>query len=188
MLLKIACLVALLCAPLIAAAAGAVPSGPCRLIDPTTCSTTSDLARASGFTEALGHFASGTKASYFRSNRSLSEQLLSGLGGAAESVQALPDKNYLFAGCLSRDCGGIASAVIVNEYGQILAIGFSSFHCDSICDDQRYLDFYFRKDTQDDALVAALKSWGTSDKLHKSLIHPEADDNIEKRIDVHIIP
>jgi hypothetical protein len=188
MLIKMACLLALLVAPLMAVAAGAVPSGPCRLIDPTTCSNTADLARASGFTEALGHFASGSKGSYFRANKSLSEQALSGLGGAGEAVEALPDKNYLFAGCLSHDCGGIASAVILNEYGQIQAIGFSSFHCDAVCDDQRHLDFYFRKDTQDDALVAALKSWGTSDKLHKSLIHPEADDGIEARIDVHIIP
>lgn len=187
-LLKMALLAALLFAPMILAAAGVVPPGPCRLIDPTTCPTNNELARASGFTQALGHFVSGSKASYFKPNRPLSEQVLQGLGGPTENVVALPDKHYLFSGCLSRDCGGIASAVIVNEFGQIEAVGFSSFHCDTVCDESRYLDFYFRKDTQDEALLSALKAWGTSDKLHGSLFHASSDDGLDGRMDVHLIP
>jgi hypothetical protein len=187
-LLKIACLLAMLVAPWAASAAGNVPTGPCRLIDPSTCASTSDLVRSNGFVQALGHFADGGKASYFKSNRSISEQAVYGFGGSSDGVVVLPDKHYLFSGCPSRDCGGTAAAIVLNEYGQIEALGFSSFHCDGVCDDVRHLDFYFRKDSQDPALLAALKDWGTSDKLHKSLFHPEADDGINGRIDVHLIP
>ncbi|WP_430387985.1 hypothetical protein [Dyella sp. 20L07] len=187
-LLRMACLVAcLVLMPLSARAAGLEP-GPCRLIDPSTCPSANELVRSSGFVEALGHFTTGGKASYFKAHRSLSEQALSGLGGSTENAVALPNKHYLFVGCTSRECRGDATAVILNEYGQIEALGFSSFHCDAVCDEARHLDFYFRKDTQDDALLAALKSWGTGDKLHKSLLRPEVDDGIDGRMDVHVIP
>src|SRR5215469_16418699 len=102
-LLRMFVLLALLVAPFVASAANAAPTGPCRIIDPTTCSTNNALAHASGFTQALGHFVSGSKASYFKSDRSLSEQAMQGLGGPSEPVVALPDKHYLFAGCLSRE-------------------------------------------------------------------------------------
>ncbi|WP_199099693.1 hypothetical protein [Dyella sp. ASV21] len=185
-LLRIACLIAWLL--LLPCSVALAAPGPCRLIDPSTCPNANELARSNGFVQALGHFTTDSKASYFKSNRSLTEQAMSGLGGSGDSMVALPDRRFLFVGCPSRDCRGNATAIILNEYGQIEALGFSSFHCQDVCDDTRHLDFYFRKDSQDDALLATLKAWGTSDKLRRSLLHPEADDGIDSRMDVHVIP
>ncbi|MHA6204499.1 hypothetical protein ACXU4B_08760 [Dyella soli] len=187
-LLQVAGLIALfLLVPLSVSAAGA-PQGPCRLIDPSTCPSASELVRAQGFVSALGHFTGAAKVSYFKSGRSLSEQALYGLGGESQNVVQLSDKRYLFAACPSRDCGGIAAAIVVNEFGQIQAVGFSSFHCESACDDYRHLDFYFRKGGEDDTVLAALKAWGTSEQLRRTLRRPEADEGIESRMDVHYLP
>ncbi len=187
-LLSFACLMALLLLLPLAASAAAAPKGPCRMIDPSTCGNGNELARANGFIQALGHYAGSEKASYFKSSRSLSEQTLAGLTGAAQNVVQLSDNRYLFSGCPSRECGGNATAVVLNEYGQILGIAFSSFHCETACDDYRHLDFYFRKGDQDDTVLAALKAWGTGDKLHQSQNRPDADDGIDKRMDVHLLP
>ena len=94
----------------------------------------------------------------------------------------------MFTACPARECGGSAAAVIVNEYGQIEALGFSSYHCDTACDDFRHLDFYVRKDGDNQALIAALKAWGTGDPLKSTLWRPEADQGIENRMDVHTLP
>lgn len=182
MLLKMACLLALWVTPLVATA------GPCRLIDPSTCPRTSDLVRASGFAQALGHFTGDGKASYFKSDKSISSQALDGLQGPAQNAVPLADQRYLFAACPSRDCGGSAVAVILNEYGQIEGLAFSSFHCDDICDNRRYLDIYMRKDGQDATVLSALKQWATGDELRKTLWHPEADNGLDQRMDVHLLP
>jgi hypothetical protein len=187
-LIKAACLLALLIAPLAVSAAGSLPSGPCRMIDPSTCPNTKELVRASGFAQALGHFSGNLKVGYFKSNSSLSEQALAALGGESEHVVPLGDKRYLFSACPPHDCKGDAAAVVVNEYGQIEALGISSFHCGASCEDVRHLDFYIKTDAQDDALLAALKAWGTSDNIHKALWHPEADDGIAARTEVHLLP
>jgi hypothetical protein len=188
LLLKSAYLVALLIAPALVSAAGTLPAGPCRLIDPSTCSNTNELVKSSGFAQALGHFANSAKASYFRSNRSLSEQALTALGGAPENVVRLEDKHFLFAAAPPHDRGGDAAVVILNEFGQIEALGFSSFHCDVSCEDHRYLDFYVRKDAQDEAVLAALKTWGTSDKIHKAVWRSDADDGLDGRMALHLLP
>lgn len=169
-------------------AATAAPVGPCRMIDPSTCANANQLVRANGFVTALGHFAGSGKVNYFRGNRTVSEQALDGLGGSSATVQVLGGNRYLFSACPARDCGGSAAAIIVNEYGQIEALGFSSFHCDTACDDFRHLDFYVRKDGDNDALVAALKTWGTSDPLKSTLWRPEADQGLDGRMDVHTLP
>ncbi|WP_109127288.1 hypothetical protein [Dyella sp. C11] len=171
-------------------AATAAPQGPCRIIDPATCADANQLARASGFVTALGHFVGDSKVNYFRGNRSISEQAISALGGSAASVQvlSLADKHYLFSACPARDCGGSAAAVIVNEYGQIEAVAFSSFHCDTACDDVRHLDFYVRKDGDNTPLIAALKAWGTGDPLKSTVWRPEADQGLDGRMDVHTLP
>lgn len=187
-LIKAACLLALLMAPWAASAAGSMPSGPCRLIDPSTCPSTSELVRAQGFVQALGHFAEGLKVGYFKPDRSLSEQAASALTGQSANVIVLDGKRYLFSGCPTRDCRGNAAAVILNEYGQIEALGISSFHCAAQCDEVRHLDFYVKSDAQDDAVLAALKAWGTSDNVRSGMFHPEADDGIAGRMDVHSIP
>ncbi|MFC4525405.1 hypothetical protein ISN76_04055 [Dyella halodurans] len=188
LLIKSACLVAVLIAPSLAAAAGTSPPGPCRLIDPSTCPNANELVKSSGFAQALGHFANSAKANYFRSNRSLSEQALTVLGGTPEHVVLLDDKRFLFAAVPSHDRGGDAAVVILNEFGQIQALGFSSFHCDVACEDHRYLDFYVRKDTQDEAVLAALKTWGTSDRIRKALWRSDADDGLDGRTAVHVLP
>lgn len=144
--------------------------------------------RSNGFVQALGHFAGSVKASYFKADRSVSEQALLALGGVADKMVSLPDSHYLFSGCTTRDCGGTAAAVILNEYGQIQGLAFSSFHCESTCDELRHLDFYVRKDDQDATVLAALKAWGTGDKLHNSLYRPEADEGLDKRVDIHVLP
>jgi len=169
-------------------AATAVPAGPCRIIDPSTCANANQLAHANGFVTALGHFAGDNKVNYFRGSRSVSDQALSALGGSSASVQLLADNRYLFTACPARECGGSAAAVIVNEYGQIEALGFSSYHCDTACDDFRHLDFYVRKDGDNQALIAALKAWGTGDPLKSTVWRPEADHGIENRMDVHTLP
>ena len=184
---KLACLAALAWGASFAAAAAAAP-GPCRLIDPSTCSDAKELARANGFMQALSHFTGDVKASYFSTNRSVSAQALSAFGGAADRVVPLADKRYLFAACPSRECGGSAAAVVVNEYGQIEGLGFSSFHCETGCEDYRHVDIYLRKDEQDDAVIAALKAWATSDKLRQPLTRADADEGIDKRMDVHLLP
>jgi hypothetical protein len=188
-LLQAACLVVLLLImPCAASAAVGVPSGPCRMIDPSTCGNANDIARASGFSEALGHFTGSSKVSYFQSNRSLSGQALTGLGGSSASVMPLSDKRFLFSACPARDCRGSAAAIIVNEYGQIEALGFSSFHCDAACDEYRHLDFYVRKDGDNDALITALKSWATGDSLRKTLSSADADKDIDVRTSIHVLP
>ena len=187
-LIKAACLLALLIAPFAASAAGSMPSGPCRLIDPSTCPNTGELVHAQGFVQALGHFAEGMKVGYFKADRTLSEQAASALTGQSANVVVLDGKRYLFSGCPSHDCRGNAAAVVLNEYGQIEALGISSFHCGAQCDDVRHLDFYIKTDAQDDTVVAALKAWGTSDNIRNGLFHPEADDGIAARTDVHLIP
>lgn len=188
-LMRIVCLVLLLCVvPWTVFAATAAPAGPCRMIDPSTCANANQLIRANGFVTALGHFAGSDKVNYFRGNRTVSEQALDGLGGSSATVTVLADKRYLFSACPGRDCGGSAAAIIVNEYGQIEAIGFSSFHCDTACDDFRHLDFYVRKDGDNDVLVAALKAWGTGDPLKSTVWRPEADQGIDARMNVHTLP
>ncbi|WP_445146118.1 hypothetical protein [Dyella sp. Tek66A03] len=188
LLIKSACLLAVLIAPSVVSAAGSLPPGPCRLIDPSTCPNANELVKSSGFAQALAHFANSTKASYFRSNRSLSEQALTALGGTPENVVRLEDKRFLFAAAPSHDRGGDAAVVILNEFGQIQALGFSSFHCDVACEDHRYLDFYVRKDTQDETVLAVLKTWGTSDKIHKAVWRSDADDGLDGRTAVHLLP
>ena len=188
LLIKSACLVAVLVAPSLALAAGTLPPGSCRLIDPSTCPNANELAKSSGFAQALGHFVNSAKANYFRSNRSLSEQALAALGGTPAQVVLLDDKRFLFAAVPSHDRGGDAAVVILNEFGQIQALGFSSFHCDVACEDHRYLDFYVRKDTQDETVLAALKTWGTSERIRKSLWRSDADDGLDGRTAVHVLP
>ncbi len=166
----------------------ATATGPCRMIDPSTCSDAKQLVRANGFVQALSHFSGDAKASYFSTNRTLSSQALSAFGGTAEPVLVLADKRYLFSACPSRDCAGSAAAIVLNEFGQIEGVAFSSFHCETGCEDFRHLDIYMRKDGQDDAVLAALKAWGTSDGLRKTLSRPEADDGIASRMDVHLLP
>jgi hypothetical protein len=100
----------------------------------------------------------------------------------------LADKRFLFTACPARECGGSAAAVILNEYGQIEALGFSSYHCDTACDDFRHLDFYVRKDGDNEALISELKAWGLGDPLKSTLWRPEADQGIESRVDVHLLP
>lgn len=188
-LLRIVVLVLLLSiVPCSVFAATAAPVGPCRMIDPTTCANANELARANGFTQALVHFTGTSKVNYFRGSRPLDDQALSALGGSSAAVQELADKRFLFSACPARDCGGSAAAIIVNEYGQIEALGFSSFHCDTACDDYRHLDFYVRKDGDNDTLIAALKAWGTGDALKRTMWRPEADDGIDQRMDVHTLP
>jgi hypothetical protein len=188
-LLRIVVLVLLLSiVPCSVFAATAAPVGPCRMIDPSTCANANELARSNGFTQALGHFTGDSKVNYFRGNRSLNDQAMSALGGSSATVVELADKRFLFAACPARDCGGSAAAIIVNEYGQIEALGFSSFHCDTACDDFRHLDFYVRKDGDNDTLVAALKAWGTGDALKRTVWRPEADEGIDSRTDVHTLP
>jgi len=188
-LTRIVCLLLLLSiVPCSLFAATAAPVGPCRMIDPSTCANANQLAHANGFVTALGHFAGDDKVNYFRGSRSVSEQALSALGGSSPSVQVLADNHYLFAACPARECGGSAAAIIVNEYGQIEALGFSSYHCDTACDDYRHLDFYVRKDGDNQPLIAALKAWGTGDPLKSTLWRPEADQGIESRMDVHTLP
>ncbi|WP_267222477.1 hypothetical protein [Dyella silvae] len=188
-LLQAVCLIALLLImPWSASSAEGVPAGPCRMIDPSTCVNAKDFSHASGFSEALGHFIGSSKVSYFQSDRSLSGQAMSGLGGAGAGVVTLADKRYLFSACPSRDCRGSAAAIIVNEYGQIEALGFSSFHCDAACDDYRHLDFYVRKNGDNDPLIAALKNWATSDSLRKTLPSTDADNGIDGRTSIHVLP
>lgn len=188
-LMRILCAVLLLSVvPCSVFAATAAPAGPCRIIDPSTCANANQLAHANGFVTALGHFAGDSKVNYFRGSRSVSDQALSALGGSSASVQLLADNRYLFTACPARECGGSAAAVIVNEYGQIEALGFSSYHCDTACDDFRHLDFYVRKNGDNQALIAALKAWGTGDPLKSTLWRPEADQGIENRTDVHTLP
>ncbi len=188
LLVKSACLIAVLIAPSLALAAGTLSPGPCRLIDPSTCSNANELVKSSGFAQALGHFANSAKANYFRSNRTLGEQALTALGGAPEEVVLLGDKRFLFAATPPHDRGGDAAVVILNEFGQIQALGFSSFHCGVTCEDHRYLDFYVRKDTQDETVLAALKTWGTSDRIRKALWRSDADDGLGGRTAVHVLP
>jgi hypothetical protein len=188
-LVRIACAVLLLLlVPCSVFAANAVPQGPCRMIDPTTCADANQLSRASGFATALGHFAGAGKVNYFRGSISVSEQALSALGGSSPSVQVLANNRYLFTACPARECGGSAAAVIVNEYGQIEALGFSSYHCDTACDDFRHLDFYVRKDGDNVPLIAELTAWATGDKLKGTMWRPDADQGIDKRTDVHTLP
>lgn len=188
-LMRIVCFVLLLSVvPCSVFAATAAPAGPCRMIDPSTCANANQLAHASGFVTALGHFVGDDKVNYFRGSRSVSEQALSALGGSSATVQLLADNRYLFTACPARECGGSAAAVIVNEYGQIEALGFSSYHCDTACDDFRHLDFYVRKSGDNVPLIAALKAWGTGDPLKSTLWRPEADQGIENRTDVHTLP
>ena len=186
-LLKLACLIALAWSATVSVSA-ATATGPCRLIDPSTCHDARALARANGFVQALSHFAGDAKASYFSTERSVSSQALSAFCGTAEDVVALADKRYLFSACPSRDCGGTAAAIVLNEFGQIEGMAFSSYHCETGCEDYRHLDIYMRKDVQDDAVLAALKAWGTSDNLRKTVSRPEADEGIDKRMDVHLLP
>jgi len=186
---RLACFILLLLVvPASVWAATAAPVGPCRMIDPTTCANANQLARASGFATALGHFAGGSKVSYFQGNRSVSEQALAALGGSSPSVQTLANDRYLFSACPTRECGGSAAAIIVNEYGQIEALGFSSYHCDTACDDFRHLDFYVRKDGDNATLVAALKAWATADALKSTMWRPDADQGLDGRINVHTLP
>jgi len=188
-LMRIICVLLLLSVvPCSVFAATAAPAGPCRIIDPSTCANANQLAHANGFVTALGHFVGDDKVNYFRGSRSVSDQALSALGGSSATVQVLADNRYLFTACPARECGGSAAAIIVNEYGQIEALGFSSYHCDTACDDFRHLDFYVRKDGDNQALIAALKAWGTGDPLKSTVWRPEADQGIENRMDVHTLP
>ena len=188
-LMRIVCVLLLLSVvPCSMFAATAAPAGPCRIIDPSTCANANQLAHANGFVTALGHFVGDDKVNYFRGSRSVSDQALSALGGSSATVQVLADNRYLFTACPARECGGSAAAIIVNEYGQIEALGFSSYHCDTACDDFRHLDFYVRKDGDNQALIAALKAWGTGDPLKSTVWRPEADQGIENRMDVHTLP
>jgi hypothetical protein len=187
--MRIVCVLLLLSVvPCSVFAATAAPAGPCRIIDPSTCANANQLAHANGFVTALGHFVGDDKVNYFRGSRSVSDQALSALGGSSATVQVLADNRYLFTACPARECGGSAAAIIVNEYGQIEALGFSSYHCDTACDDFRHLDFYVRKDGDNQALIAALKAWGTGDPLKSTVWRPEADQGIENRMDVHTLP
>nr|WP_199043790.1 hypothetical protein [Dyella sp. ASV24] len=188
-LARIVCfMLLLLLVPSTVLAATAAPVGPCRMIDPSTCANANQLAHANGFATALGHFAGDNKVSYFRGNRSVSEEALAALGGSSPSVQALAGSRYLFTACPTRECGGSAAAVIVNEYGQIEALGFSSYHCETACDDFRHLDFYVRKDGDNVTLLAALKAWATGDALKSTMWRPDADQGLDGRSSVHTLP
>lgn len=186
-LFGLACLIVLALSVSASVWAADKPTGPCRMIDPTTCTSANELSRASGFSSALGHFVGDERASYFGSKRSLSSQALAAFSGQQYNVVQLSNGHYLYSACPARECSGNAAAIVVDEYGKIEGLGFSSFHCDTGCEDFRYLDIYVRKDGQDDAVLAALKQWGTSDRLREAG-RPGADDGIDKRLDVHLLP
>jgi hypothetical protein len=160
----------------------------CSIGDPTTCPSTSDLAWSPGFSAAITRFAGNKKVSYFRSNRSLSEQALSGLGGPPEERVELPGKRYLFSACPLHDCAGNAVAVILDAQGAIQALGFSSFHCEQKCDlSHRHLDFYLHQGARDESLVIALRAWGTGEQIRTLLHDPTVDDRINERTDIHFL-
>ncbi|AHX16090.1 hypothetical protein CH75_01675 [Dyella jiangningensis] len=186
-LFKLACLVALAWSASFTVFAAAI-QGPCRLIDPSTCADTKELARTKGFMQELAHFIGDEKASYFSTDRTVSSQAMSAFNGAPDGVTQLTPSRYLFAACPERGCDGSAAAIMLNEYGQIKGLVFSSFHCATGCEDYRHVDIYMRKDDQDDAVLAALKAWATSDKLRKTMSRPDADEGIDKRMDVHLLP
>lgn len=185
---KLACLVVLAWGATFTTFATSAPRGPCRLIDPSTCADAKELARAKGFMQELAHFIGDAKASYFSTDRTVSSQAMSAFSGAPDGMTQLSPNRYLFAACPDRECDGSAAAIMLNEYGQIKGLVFSSFHCETGCEDYRHVDIYMRKDDQDDGVLAALKAWATSDKLRKTVGRPEADEGIDKRMDVHLIP
>ena len=164
----------------------AVAAGPdpCVMSKLSTCSNTSMLAWSPGFGTAVKKFIGITRVSYFRHAKSLSWQALYGLSGPPEEPLRLPENRYLFSACPAHDCGGQAAAIILDDQGNIEAIGISSFHC---CEphvdlDHRYLDFYIRRGASADKLIAALKDWGTGSTVTSMLKDPHDDDGIAGRI------
>jgi hypothetical protein len=161
----------------------------CVMTKPTSCSNTSWLSWSPGFATAVRQFIGQFKVNYFRSAKSLSWQALYGLGGPPQERLPLPDNRYLFGACPAHDCGGQASAIILDGDGSIEAIGFSSFHC---CEpnnnlDRRYLDLYVRRGASADTVIAELKNWLTGSNVTSMLSDPRVDDGISSRIAVHLL-
>src|SRR5271166_1696657 len=134
-------------------------SDSCVMTKPSSCSNTSWLSRSPGFATKVKQFIGGSEVNYFRAAKTLTWQALYGLGGPPQERLPLPDNRHLFGACPAHDCGGQAAAIILDDYGTIEAIGFSSFHC---CEphtrlDHRYLDLYVRRGASADKLIAELK-------------------------------
>jgi hypothetical protein len=161
----------------------------CVMTKPTTCSNTSWLSWSPGFATAVKKFIGQSKVNYFRSAKALSWQALYGLGGPPQERLSLPDNRYLFGACPAHDCGGQASAIILDDDGSIEAIGFSSFHC---CEsntilDRRYLDLYVKRGASADTVITELKSWLIGSVVTSMLSDPRVDDGIDSRIAVNLL-
>lgn len=165
-------------------------SDSCAMSAPLTCSNTSWLSWAPGFATAVIGFIGQTRVSYFRPKKSLSWQALYGLSGPPEERLTLPGSHYLFSACPVHDCGGQAAAIILDDEGNIEAIGFSSFHCCEPHTDlnHRYLDFYVRRGASAIMLIAELKNWGTGSTVTSMLNDRRDDDGIAGRISTHFLP
>jgi len=174
---------------ILARAAASAPDN-CEMSKPLTCSNTSWLSWSPGFAIAVTGFIGHTRVSYFRPKKTLSWQALYGLSGPPGQRVRLPDNRYLFSACPAHDCGGQAAAIILDDQGNIEAIGFSSFHC---CEphtnlDHRYLDFYVRRGASADSLIAELKNWGNGLTVTSMVHDPRDDDGIASRISTHLLP
>lgn len=174
---------------LLAKAVASAPS-PCVMSQPTTCSNTGWLHWSPGFSDKVKRFIGPAKVTYFRHNRSLSWQALYGLGGPPEERVPLPGHRYLFSACPAHDCGGQAAAIILDDRGEIEAIGFSSFHCCEPHPDlhHRYLDFYVTRGASAESLIAALREWGMGSTVTSMLQDAHLDDGIYNRISTHLLP
>jgi hypothetical protein len=188
-LLRVTSLTGLCLLSAILAQAVASALDPCVMSKPSTCSDTSWLSWSPGFATAVKGFIGHTRVSYFRPKKTLSWQALYGLGGPPEERLRLPENRYLFSACPAHDCGGQAAAIILDDQGNIQAIGFSSFHCCEPHTDlnHRYLDFYVRRGASADILIAELKNWGTGSTITSMLHDPHDDDGIASRISTHLL-
>ena len=165
------------------------PFNGCNLGQPSKCQSINDLRDAPGFSQALNKFFGSTKsASYFQAGLSLSDQAALGLGGPPADRMALPNGLYLFSACPPHDCAGNGAAVVLSGNGQIVAVGFSSFHCGKDCDIRhRYLDFYLRGSSCEDNIVAILEHWGLSRGVRSTLHDLSVDEGLDGRTSVHIL-
>ncbi len=161
----------------------------CALRDPLSCSNTNSLSWAPGFGAAISGFFGNRMASYFVGNTALSSQALDGLGGPPAERKSLSSGLFLFSACPAHNCGGQAVAVVLDNHGQIKAVGFSSFHCETQCDvDHRYLDFYVARGPMSDSIVSSLSAWGSSQSIRDALTDAHVDDGIAKRTVTHLVP